>query len=664
MRSPKRLQKREMSPRFWACCTCLRWLAVGVCLWVLVKAFQLQVLEHSVWAERADAQTRTTLDVPVYRGSLMDRSGRLLAVSVGQPSLFADGMHVTDPKGTAEKLASILSEPVQELEGRLRTRKRFIWIRRNLSDAQALECRRARLPGVYLTTEYRRFYPLGDSAGQVLGFTGEDGAGLEGVERAYDGLLRQAVRKVGGFRDGGRHRMWLDTVPPPVAEERYGLKLTLDARIQSLCERYLEEAVREQEASAAEMVVLDARSFEVVAMANWPPFDPNRYASSSPGEWRNRAITDLFEPGSAFKVFLVAAALDAGRVRGNERIFCENGDFRLARHTIHDVHPHGWLTLSEVLKYSSNIGAAKLAMEVGSETYHRYIRAFGFGSRTGIDLPGEGAGLVRSWDAWRPIDLASCAFGQSLAVTTLQLTCAVGAIANGGLMGVPRVAGEAVAPDGRTLKRFGGHPWRRVVTKETAERIREMMKAVTEQGGTGTQAVPAGYPVAGKTGTAQVLDPETGTYSNERYTAVFTGFVPADDPRIVMTVVVHDPRKSIYGGVAAAPVFRKVAASALPHLGVLPRRDPPSPTAVVRRAAAPTAPAATSSPPAYASRNASEALLPDLCGRTLKSALKELSALGVTARFQGSGLVVEQDPPAGTALRDASEVRLVLEDHS
>jgi cell division protein FtsI (penicillin-binding protein 3) len=537
---------------------------------VVVRAFWLQVVEHRDWKARAEAQRRTRLQVPAYRGSIRDLSGKPLAVSIPQYSLCADGSKIDDPAATAKRLHPVLGADVHDLRDKLVSKRRFIWIKHYLSDRQASALRDLSLPGLYLIREYRRYYPYRQMAGQVLGFVGLDGKGLEGVERAYDEVLQQDVLSVGVRRDGGRKRLWRGESLPPSPEERSGLRTTLDLFVQYLSERELEAAVREWEAKSGQVIVLDARTSEVLALANWPFFDPNRFRRYNPAAWRNRAVTDAFEPGSAFKVFLAAALLETGTADPETRVFCEDGRFRYAGHTINDVHPHGWLTLTDMLRYSSNIGAAKLAEKLGAERYHRFIRDFGFGEETGIGLPGEASGILRPWRAWQNVDLASAAFGQGVGVTLVQLAAATNCIANDGIWRRPRILREI---DGETGRLKAGRPdagERRVIAPETARWVRDMMMAAAGEDGTGSASAPEGYRVAGKTGTAQVADSKAAGYAENLNTSVFTGFIPAENPRLVITVVIHEPKGRGFGGVVAAPVFCNIAAEALPYLGVFP----------------------------------------------------------------------------------------------
>ncbi len=575
--------RKFLTARYWSCRVLFHVLVgAGLCA-ILYKAFLLQVVEHSTWVQRAQAQVNTSFQVPAYRGSIYDRQGRLLSYSVPQRSLYADGNPVRDSKKLAGLLSPLLGEPQSALEKKLSGTRHFVWIKRQLTDQQAHAVESLNGRGLNLTSEYKRFYPQRQVAGQVVGFVGLDGVGLEGIEKSFDPVLRGSPTRVGQVRDGGRRCLWLSSSAPPEPVESSGVKLTIDAFIQYIAECELEKAVQKYHAKAGEVVVMDPATAEVLAMVNWPFFDPNLPDKNDPRLWKNRTITDSFEPGSTFKVFLMSAALQENMVRPRDRIFCEEGRCRLAGHTIRDVHPRGWITMQEVIKFSSNIGAAKIALHVGAERYNRYIRGFGFGEDTGIALPGEVKGLLRPWRKWRPIDLAVTGFGQSIGVTPLQLTAAVNTIVNDGYYSPPIIAREIVDEDGKPVKRFQSARTRQVIQKKTADQIRAMMALVTLEGGTGVQAVPPGYTAAGKTGTAQVMDPVTKRYASKKYTSVFTGYIPADHPRLVITVVVHEPQGASYGGVVAGPVFREVAAKALPYLGVMPSAPSPASVPAVRQ---------------------------------------------------------------------------------
>lgn len=646
--------------RYRFCCVLLSVLVMAGFAAILWKAFHLQILNHSVWLQREHAQTEVTVQMPDYRGAIYDRQGRLLAYSVPQPSLSADSTQVKDPRWLASRLSAILGEPQKTLLRRLTCGRPFVWLKRFITDRQFLAVQALGKAGVglHLINEYKRFYPYGDVGSQVLGFVGLEGNGQEGIEKKYNNLLQKGVSHAEQLRDGYRRCLWLQSGLPLGPGQRSSLQLTLDAYLQYLSEAALAKSMRRYKARSGQVVVMDPNNFQVLAIANWPLFDPNRSQREHAGAWRDRAITDFFEPGSTFKVFLMAAALQDGVVNMHSRFFCENGRYRIGGHTVRDVEPHGWLSLTDILKYSSNIGASKVALQLGAERYYRFIRRFGFGSQTGIALPGESSGLLRPWQKWQQIDLAAAGFGQGIGVTALQLSSAISVIANGGHYARPLIVKGIVDSRGNAVKRFLPAGIRRVIRQKTANEVRDMMETVTRSGGTGVKAVPAGYTVAGKTGTAQVADPKTGGYAPHKYTAVFTGFVPAGNPRLVITVVVHEPHGSIYGGTVAAPVFREIAAKALPYLDVWPTPGKSVP-ATGWRLAGPGPAAKNAGKPAVRQRG-KQRLIPNVVGMSLKKAMLELARYRLGAKFHGSGKVVAQDPAAGSPLRPKTVVKLTL----
>ncbi len=537
----------------------LLWGSLVFMFAILLKAFFLQIVGHDRWVGLYEAQTITQIQRRFPRLPIVDRNGKLLAITVIQPSICADPSRIKSPVKTARFLSSKLSVSYSVLLKRLKSKKRFVWVKRYVSDQVAQEIRRRSIDGVYVIREMKRFYPHRTLAGQVIGFSGWDGHGLEGVERYYDSKLVVKPKSIKSIRDALGRTVWVANMED--LTNNGSLRLSLDSYIQYVAERELAKACAKYHPSSAQVIVMDPWTFEILAMVNWPYFDPNVYRYSNPNVWRNRAITDVFEPGSTFKPIVVAAALECGIITPNSKFFCENGSFRVPGHTIRDVHPHGWLSVAEVIKFSSNIGAAKIAQELGARKFYEFIKKIGFGKVTEIDLPGEASGIVRLWNRWQPVDLATAAFGQGIGVTTLQLAVSFSAIANGGFVAKPYVVSNNSESKEKTV---------RVMSKTTALMLKKMLNMVTKKGGTGTRAAIEGYEVAGKTGTAQRIDPETGRYSAHGYSSIFVGFAPLEDPKIVIAVVIHEPHGAVYGGVVAAPVFREIASDILPYLGVFP----------------------------------------------------------------------------------------------
>ncbi len=528
-------------------------LALGFSL-LIVRAVDLQLMQADTLKVKAEKQRNRHYSMIAPRGSILDQKGRTLAESVEVPSIAAIADEV--PEARIAELARALGVTQKYLKRKLHRRKGFVWLARQVPPSLARQVVDLAIPGVRQEQEWRRYQPLGPQTGHLLGFVGLDGHGLEGVERKWNADLagQPGLRQV--RRDARGHSLpggsWIRE-PEPGKD----LTLTLDASIQSIAYASLADAVRKQQAKGGSVVVMQPSSGAILAMANWPGYNPNNYRRFHPGEWRNRAITDVFEPGSTMKPFTIAAALDSGRWQPDSRIFCENGSMRVADYTIHDDHKAGWLDITGVLVHSSNIGSAKLAMDVGSGPLYNMLSNVGFGSRSGTGLSGESPGIVLGPERWGPVETANIAFGQGIAVTPLQLAAAFSVLANEGKYVQPALFAD----------RLGTGVPKQVIKPEIAREVVQMLEYATGEDGTGHKAVPVGYRVGGKTGTAQKANARGG-YSKGKYNAVFAGLAPVNDPQLVIVVVVDEPKKSIYGGQVAAPVFRHIAESVLPYLGI------------------------------------------------------------------------------------------------
>ncbi|TMA60455.1 MAG: PASTA domain-containing protein [Deltaproteobacteria bacterium] len=619
---------------------------------VAARALDLAVLRGPALARLAAVQHHQRIELLPHRGPIVDRAGEPLALSVDVPSIYVRPRELAGKGAAANRriaaLASALHVPVRTLRAKLQSRTPFVWLKRQALPREAEAVARLGLPGVYTVTEGRRFYPHGSLAAHVLGFVGVDSQGLEGLEQRFDRVIRGEPQYLEFDRDA-RGREMLTGGVQAAPDQGARLALTLDAGIQEATERELQNGVAAARAAGGAAVVLDPATGEVLALANVPTYNPNE-----PGDWtdkrwrdrvRNRAITDPYEPGSTFKAVLAAAAIEERIVTPGELFFCERGRFLTGGRAIHDAHPHGWLSFAEVIQYSSNIGASKVGERLGRERYHRYLRAFGFGARTGIELPGETPGIMRPVASWSQIDLATLSFGQGVSVTPLQMAAAFAAIANGGTLLRPFVVKRIVAPGGELV--FENEPTavRRVVSVGSARTTTGLLRRVVErEGGTGTKARLEDFAVAGKTGTAQKVDPTTGGYSSKRIGS-FVGFVPADEPRAVILVMIDEPGTSSYGGVVAAPVFRAIAAAVLKRLGV----QPPVPVAPVRMAQV----AARKPAPTTASRRTTPSSVgetPSFLGLSLREALARAQTSGWEVRVVGTGYVAAQDPLPGTPL--------------
>ena len=631
------------------------------------RAIDLALIRGPALAAMAARQHRQRVELDPHRGPIVDRHGESLALSVEVPSLFVRPRQFAGQESRTAALAAALAMTPEEVKTKVGARSPFVWLKRQASPREAEAVRILALNGVYQVTESRRFYPHGSLAAHVLGFVGVDSQGLEGLERQLDGAIRGQPRFAEVDRDA--HGRVILTGGVQAKAARGGtVELTLDATIQDFTERELAAGVAAARAAAGAAVVLDPKTGQILALANVPTFSPNKPGDARDRRWRqrirNRAITDPYEPGSTFKAMLAAAAIEAGVVRSQDMIFCENGRFPYGKWVINDSHPHGWLSFAEVVQYSSNIGVSKVAERIGRERYAGFLRAFGFGQRTGMELPGESPGIVRPVERWAKIDLATHSYGQGIAVTPVQIAAAFGAIANDGVLMRPYVVSRVVGPGGRVLQQRDPLAVRRVVSAKTARTVTGLLRRVVEEkGGTGTLAKLEDFQVAGKTGTAQKVDPATGGYSSKRI-ASFVGFVPADAPRAVIVVMIDEPRTNSYGGVVAAPVFRDIAEGVLSRLGVVPS-EPPAARETVRAAA--RAPIRRESPRARTAIARAEERVqapdgtpatPSFLGLSLREALARAQEGGWAVEVTGTGYVQAQAPPPGAPF--STDRRLAL----
>ncbi len=656
--------------------------------WIVVllgRLVELQLVRHDEFARRARRQQERTVELAPRRGAITDRAGRPLAVTTTVDSVFAIPTDVRDPEATARELSPLVGVPWRELEKRLSDDEReFVWVARRVEEGTAQAIRTRHLPGIRLLKESARRYPQGSLAASVLGYVGTDNQGLAGLEYKYETAVRGRPARVTVLRDAAQRSYKLvdrsGGTGGRTGDEVEGssLVLTLDASIQHAAERELDAAVAAYHARGGSVVVLEPATGAVLALASAPGFDPNRYAEADADRRRCRPVADAYEPGSTFKLVTASAALDAGIIGPDDVIDCGGGSLTVGRTTIHEHGHNAWgsLPLSGVLAHSSNIGAAHIGLALGKASFFRAVRAFGFGQKTGIDLDGESGGLLADVSSWSALTLPTMSFGQEIGVTVLQMARAFAAVANGGILPTPYLVSEVHDPSGH-VERRAPPPGPRVTTEETAREMRRLLTGVVDDG-TGKAAAIEGYEVAGKTGTAQKANPGGG-YSADRFVASFIGFVPAERPRVVIAVVVDEPKGKIYGGDVAAPVFSAVGAEVMRILGEAPRPEPeritPSIlTADLGRGALPAAGligpdlVRTSSrvspggepPIEEALRARLEPVVPDLAGQSAREAVRALARSGLTARLSGHGFVTAQDPPAGTPVARGASCRLVL----
>jgi cell division protein FtsI (penicillin-binding protein 3) len=542
-------------------------MALGFSL-ILAKLMFLHVFDRSVLSQKAQKQHQRIVQVEGERGKILDRMGRDLAINVNVFSLFGDPSLVKNPRRAARSLAAVLKTDPRRVAGKLSGPGSFVWLGRRMEPDLVKRVEEMNLEGVGWIPESKRFYPKRELLGNVLGFSGIDNRGLEGLERQYDGRLRGKSTELVLERDA-RGRLVFGRMEEDLLRGN-DLILTVDEVIQYIAERELDDAVSAHRAEAGMVVVMQPWTGEILAMAVRPGFNPNLSGAYHPAQWRNRVLTDVFEPGSTFKIVVASGILEEKLSRPGALIHDGSRSIRVGRSVIRDPHAvkHP-LTLEEVIQHSSNVGAVKLGLLLGPEKLYHYTQAFGFGQKTGIDLPGEVRGIVSPPSKWSGRSLATIAIGQEVAVTPLQIVRAVSAIANGGWLVTPRIVKGIQTPDGE-VEELRPELSRRAVSADTARRMGEMLKKVTEKEGTGHLASVPGYEVAGKTGTAQKIDPQTGRYFSDKFVSSFVGYVPADRPEMAVLVVVDSPQGAAWGGAVAAPVFSRIAEQALRYLQVPP----------------------------------------------------------------------------------------------
>ena len=616
---------------------------------IVGRMFQLQVLKKEQLYKLATQQQYGQIPLVPKRGVIYDRNGNELAVSIEVDSVYAESKKVIEVEKTTNELASILQLDRKELRQKLRSNK-FEWIQRKISSKEVEEIKTLRLPGVHFLKENKRFYPNSELGAHVIGFVGLDSKGLEGVELQYDVLLNGKDNVWMIERDAKGRGIMVGEGPFEKEEHYRNIFLTIDKHIQHVAETELSRAVQKWGAKGGMVIAMDPLTGKVLAMVSYPFFNPNQFIQYRSKSWRNRTISDVFEPGSLFKAFLAATVLEEKVVQPSDSFFCENGAYKVYDRTIHDHSKHGWLTFQQIIKFSSNIGASKVAEKIGKEHFYRYISAFGFGEKTRIGLPGEAKGIVHHPRYWSPVSLDTISFGQGISVTGIQLVTALSTIANGGNLMKPFVVEKITNEKGEIVQSFQPERVRRVISEETSKKMIALLKATTEKGGTGEQAVPQGYEVAGKTGTAQKVDSVLGGYSEDRYTSGFMGFAPADEPKIVILVVLDEPRGSTYGGIVAAPAFRAMVEKVLPYLNILPKG-----TLIVRNEL-------DFDPPKEASgaepliedvkvgKGIEKVLMPDLSGLSMRNAMSRIEGKGLIIKVSGNGKVVEQVPKAGVVI--------------
>jgi len=533
------------------------------------RAVELQIFESSALNLKAEKEYTKYSSMQGKRGQIYDRNMNELSTSINTLSIAANANKISNPGKAASILAATLGINEYYLKKRLSSKKSFVWVKRRVPPNRIKQVKALKLEHVFFKKDTRRYYPNKGLAGQVLGFTGLDNQGLEGLEYKYDKILSGQNIKIKTINDATGK-----VVDSQEAfANRYSgnsIVLSIDKNIQFIAEHALEKAVTKEDAKSGTALVMVPSTGELLAIAHYPKFNPNQYKSFTPETWRNRAITDQFEPGSVMKIFAAATALNKGICSPKSIFFCENGAYKVGNYTINDTHPYGWLTLTQIVKFSSNIGATKISETMSKKLFYNSLNDFGFAQKTLIDCPGEAYGELRHYSDWSNIDCGAIAFGQGIAVSAIQLITGVSTIANNGILMKPLLVKSILSNTGATNKIFGPTPTRRVISEATSRKTKMMMQEVVSEQGTGTNAFIKGYSVCGKTGTAQIANKKSKGYSADKFTAVFTGFAPAQNPELAILVVVDEPKNNHYGGVVAAPVFKNILLESFNYLGIPP----------------------------------------------------------------------------------------------
>jgi len=655
-----------------------------IVLWmsaVAVRLIHLQVSMHEELLARAQSQQQGAIETGFERGLLSDRQGKQLARSIETSSIFIAPDEIEDVSLVSDLLSKALQTDKTELAGEIseavNAKRRFLWIARRIPEDQAELIAACKLPGIHIQKEAKRYYPNGSLAAHVLGFVGLDNAGQAGVEQFYNQKISGQPGKLFLERDShGRsyHSFELESKPGQ------NLVLTLDQMVQYRAEQALAAAVENSHAKSGTAIVLDPHTGEILALANAPTFDPNQPGAAKPETRINQALEYVYEPGSTFKIVAYSAAIEKGLVKPDDKIDCQMGSITVAKRVIHDHKPFGLLTVAEALAKSSNVGAIKLGLKVGDSSMYDFIRLYGFGARTAVELPGESAGILAPLKRWQPSSIGSIAMGQEIAVTPLQVAAAFATVANNGVRVAPHLVSEVRTANGVSLYRATPEQ-HRVISHETANALKGMLEGVTLNG-TAKKAQLNGYSAAGKTGTAQKIDPRTRTYSGTKYVASFVGFAPVTNPAVVIIVVIDEPAGAHHGGDVAAPVFRQIAEAILPEMDVAPDTEikdipqllasasanPPAINRLVNQAQPlpdypqPPMPEVTqgggSGEVIYAAATRNAMLMPDLRGRSVRDVARTCAQLGLQIEARGDGRVLRQKPAPGAEVANGQLVYL------
>lgn len=650
---------------------------------IAARAFELHLTDNQKLSSLARNQYQRKVVVAPKRGNILDQNGDTLAIDLQVDSVYASPHIIEEPKTFAKTLAAAIGMSEDKILDKIDDKKKkFVWIKRRLSEEESEKLKAIKLVGLGTLPEYKRFYPNGSLAANILGAVGFDAQALSGLEMAQDDVLKsQDPPKL--IEQDAKGRSY-----SPFAlmglEHPNGIVLTIDKTIQYLAERELKTAVEKSKAAGGVAVVMDVANGAVLGMAVQPTFDPNEYYKYEPSQWRNRAVTDSYEPGSIFKAVTAAIALETGAFDTHKTLSCENGAMRVGKFTINDTHAHGMLNLNDILKFSSNICSYKLAQMVGKKRFYDMVREFGFGQRSGVELPGEIGGIMASLNNLGSLQLGTMAFGQGISTTPLQMAAAYSAIANGGNLMKPYIIKEIRDSKNNTVQKFEPQLLRRVIREETAKHIARMLESVVEKGGTGTAARLEEYQVAGKTGTAQKVSPGSKGYAKNKYVASFVGFAPSRDPKLVVLVSIDEPKGDYYGGLVSAPPFREIMGQSLAYLKTPPDGVANEKIAQGKMEKIKAPKAASPNPKAERDNRVAEAMekppveslsgdpeelpgsdeeraVPDLTGLSVREALRKAQSKNFKVKIRGSGICNRQEPQAGGQATDGSEIVLDCE---
>jgi cell division protein FtsI (penicillin-binding protein 3) len=651
---------------------------------ILGRTVELHLTDNTKLTKLAQAQYQRKITLAPRRGNILDTHGEELAIDVKVDSLYANARLISDPAALASQLAPILQVGADQIEKSLSKDKKFVWIKRRLSPEESEKVQGLHQEALGLVKEYKRFYPNHSLAATVLGAVGFDSMALGGLELYYDEVLKSEQEPVVVNQDARGQSYSPYNLEPK--EESRNIVMTLDKTIQFITEKELDRAVEKSGAKSGIAVVMNPRTGEVLAMASAPDFDPNRYSDYDLQHWKNRAITDSFEPGSIFKGVTAAAALESGRISMDQKFNCEGGAYQVGKFTIHDHGGYGAMALPDIIRVSSNIGAFKIAQFLGREQFSDTVLHFGFGSKTGIDLPGEVSGILASPKDWSSVQQGTIAFGQGISVTPLQILNAYSAMANGGYLMKPFVVKEIRDSKGNVIRENKPQIIRQVMSEANARKLIEILKGVVGPGGTGTAAQVEEYGVAGKTGTAQKVVEGKGKsgYAEGKFVASFVGIAPADDPRIAVLVSINEPKGPHFGGVVAAPPFREIVRQTLPYLRVAPQGQ--KGPVVITKEESPEARKGKGNPKIASEEKVSRTekkkslktptgpfeevpaelteveegsyRLPDWSGKPLREVLRNWNESELKLVVEGSGLCIAQIPPPGQVVKKGTEVKL------